>query len=217
MIFEGRGSFLPGEVLYSGPDPLLDLVLSRRPIASKRIWRLEHYPGAVPAARVATRVRTIPDWSTLANEAASVTDPGVVFFRSADLPAESGGPAARSARVTRWDGFSGEVEHDGTCDLVLRRACYPGWTAWLDGVREVRIVPADGGLQAVRLPGSGVTKVEMRFRPTYLWPAASVSLAAIAAAFGSLVASSVRGKQASRGSIGRVDVSGANKGDIRRE
>src|SRR5262249_30223755 len=148
------------------------------------IWRLDRYPAAFPAVRVATRVHAVPDWSAMLLDTKSLGDPDIVYLRDADAVAESRGPRVRSARIIRWDGRSGEIQHDGTCDLVLRRACYPGWSARLDDNREARIVSADGGLQSIRLPGSGITRVDVTYRPTLLWPAAGVSLAAIVMAAG---------------------------------
>ncbi len=138
-------------------------------------------------------------------DSASVSDPDVVYFRGAESPVGVGRATRGSARVIRWDGLSGEVQHDGACDLVLRRACYPGWIARLDGGREVPIVPADGGLQSIRLTGSGVTKVEMTYRPTFIWPAAGVSLAAVAAAAAVLTASAARARGAARDPTMRPD------------
>jgi hypothetical protein len=197
-IFEGTAQFLPGEVVYRGPDPVLDVVLARRGTLSHRSWRLERYPGAFPAARAATRERTVQEWTEMLLEDTTIRDPDLVYFRRTEQPAESGEPRARSARVIRWDGHAGEVEHDGTCDLVLLRACYPGWTAKLDGGRNVRIVPVDGGLQSIRLPGSGITRVEVSYHPTFLWPAAALSIAAVVAATGLLMASAARRFGASR-------------------
>jgi hypothetical protein len=100
------------------------------------------------------------------------------------------------------------VEHDGTCDLVIRRAYYPGWTARLDEVRPARIIPADGGLQSIRLPGSGITRVSVNYHSTLLWPAGGVSLVAVGVAMGVLaVPLAVRLTHQARDG-------GANKGDL---
>src|SRR5262249_24620882 len=100
------------------------------------------------------------------------------------------------------------------CDLVLRRACYPGWTACLDGARPARIVPADGGLQSIRLEGSGVTRVELCYRPTFLRPAGCVSIAAVAPAAGILLTSAVRRIAASQALSGHPDGPGPARGPV---
>jgi uncharacterized membrane protein YfhO len=87
----------------------------------------------------------------------------------------------------RWDGRSGEVEHDGTCDLVLRRTFFPGWTARINDGAEVPVVKADGGFQSVRLPGAGLTKVSVRYRPQGLEVGVGVSIAAAGTATAALV------------------------------
>ena len=78
-----------------------------------------------------------------------------------------------------WDGSSGEVEHDGDCDVVIRRSYVPGWTARLNGGVEIPVVPVDGGLQSVRLSGSGRTQFALRYRPPHLLWAAWVSIIAL--------------------------------------
>jgi hypothetical protein len=51
----------------------------------------------------------------------------------------------------------------------------PGWTARIDDVLEVPVVPVDGGLQSVHLSGSGRTRVALRYRSPRLLPALAVS------------------------------------------
>jgi hypothetical protein len=109
-------------------------------------------------------------------------DTDEVWFLRSERPPDPPGVRARKARVVHWEQDSGEVDHDGTCDLVLRRTFYPGWKAWIDGNREVRIIPADGGLQSIRLPGSGLTRVSVRYSPWWLWPAVWISLTAMVTA-----------------------------------
>ncbi len=191
-IFEDDVRLVAGDVLYRGNDPTLDLLLPRRKQSGRRIWRLERYAGALPEARAAVNVREVRDWATMVSATRHTLDPNIVWFLSTDRPETPPGPRGHSARVVRWDGLSGEIEHDGTCDLVLRRAAYPGWTAQLDNGRAALIIPADGGLQSIRLPGSGLTRITLNYRPALLWPAVGVSLMSVAACVTVLCASAVR-------------------------
>jgi hypothetical protein len=168
------------KVLYLGPDPALDAIVpSKLDTQFPRLWRVEGYPDIAPEARCARKVRTVADWTVMYPEISKPADLDEVLYIAAEAPPEPPGPRARSARVARWDGRSGEVEHDGTCDLVFRRTYVPGWTARLDDGPEFPVVPADGGLQAIRIPGSGVTRVTVRYHPATLTRGLAVSLTAL--------------------------------------
>ena len=180
---------LPGTVLYRGEDSTLDAILKP---ASRRVWRLERYDGSFPEARAAVRLRVARNWYEIFLRLLASSDTNEVWFLRDDVPPSSPGPRARTARVLGWDGHSGLVEHDGTCDLVLLRTYYPGWFARVDGGPEVPVARADGGFQAVRLPGAGLTKVSVHYRPTYFVPGARVSLGAVVAAVTVLTAAAVR-------------------------
>jgi hypothetical protein len=175
------------EVLFVGPDPALDRMRNTDPLTpTPHLWRVERYPAVAPPARVALVARVAADWYRLfpALSKSYVTEE--VWFERADLPPERPGPRARSARLLHWDGRSGTVEHDGTCDLVLRRTYVPGWTARLDDGPEVPVLRADGGLQAVRISGAGRTRVNVRYRPRALASGAILSTVALALALGVL-------------------------------
>jgi hypothetical protein len=171
------------QVLFTGPDPALDAARNADPMAPvPHLWRVERYPPAAPPARVALVVREAKDWYELFPTLSNSYHPEEVWFEQADLPPEAPGPRARTARLLHWDDRSGLVEHDGTCDLVLRRTYYPGWTAQLDDGPEVPVLRADGGLQAVRIPGTGQTRVRVRYRPRALVAGATLSTVAISLA-----------------------------------
>lgn len=180
---------MAGETIYRGEDHILDLLLARRKKTGRRIWRLERYARTVPEARAAVEVREVSNWARMVSATEDTLNPSIVWLLQSDRTQTSPEPRARLARVIGWDGLSGEVERDGTCDLVLRRAYYPGWTAQLDGSQAARIVSADGGLQSIRLPGSGTTRISVSYRPTRLWPAVGVSLLAVTASVVVLTAS----------------------------
>jgi hypothetical protein len=98
------------------------------------------------------------------------------------------GVPARSARLKSWDGRVGTVDHDGTCYLIVRRTYYPGWFATVDDGPPRPVLKANGGLQAVALTGQGTSRVAFAYHPTGLRPAATISLAATAAALLTLIA-----------------------------
>ncbi|MGE3822013.1 MAG: hypothetical protein AB7I30_21580, partial [Isosphaeraceae bacterium] len=182
-VFDGPRPFRSSEVLYFGPDPALDAILpprADRPLP--RTYRLERYPEPFPHARTALRTETAADWYEIYPALSRSADPDVVWFLKEHAPVDSPEPRALNARVVSWDGRSGVVEHDGTVDLVIRRTYYPGWSARLDDGSEVPVTPADGGLQSVRLPGVGPTRVTLRYQPTFLIRGVALSLLATSAA-----------------------------------
>ena len=80
------------------------------------------------------------------------------------------------------------MDHDGTCDLIFRRTYAPGWTARIDAAPPIPVVPVDGGLQSVRLTGSGRTEVALTYRPPHRTSALVVSLMSLGVALFALVA-----------------------------
>ena len=44
--------------------------------------------------------------------------------------------------MLRWDGITGEVEHDGWFDLIIRRTYVPGWWAFVERGPETRSYPS---------------------------------------------------------------------------
>jgi hypothetical protein len=181
------------QVLFTGPDPALDALRNADPTDPvPHLWRVERYPPTAPPARVALVVREAKDWYELYPALSTSYHPGEVWFERADRPPEDSGPRARTARLLHWDGRSGAVEHDGTCDLVLRRTYYPGWTARLDDGPKVPVFRADGGLQAVRIPGAGTTRIRVRYRPRALVACATLSTLAISLALAVLAFEATR-------------------------
>ncbi len=120
------------EILIEAPDPALDRLLDERAGPPSR-WKLARMAGAFPRARVATRSVEVEDWGAMYVRLTSRDDPEEVVYETADRPREAGGPRAKSARLIAFDGRSAEVEHDGECDLVVRRTYYPGWMFRIDG------------------------------------------------------------------------------------
>ncbi len=168
------------EVIFEGSDPSLDRTLpepSSRPAVAT--WRILRYEGAFPAAWAATKAVVVENWYRLYPRLSAADLPDEATYEEGDRPPDDPGPRARSARVVRWDGREAVVEHDGTCDLVLRRTHYPGWLARIDDGPEAPVGRACGGLQAVRLPGRGTSTVKFRYMPTSGKVGGRVSIVAI--------------------------------------
>jgi hypothetical protein len=158
----------PGaEVRYRGPDSALDR-LAYRPLgtAKRATWTLVRYPlAAFPPARIARFAFDVPDRATLIEQLTARESPDEVFFLATDMPQPREDSRARTARLLAWDGQDARVEHDGPCDLVVSRTFYPGWAARMADGRALTLYRADGGSQAVRIPGAGVTEVKLRYEP----------------------------------------------------
>jgi hypothetical protein len=162
--------------LIAGPDPALDRCLDGSPSTRWRLWRTS---AAFPAARVALRATEVPDWPSLYSRVSNSLDPSETWYLPLDLPPDGPGPRATRAEVLSWDGREAVVDHDGTCDLIVRRAYYPGWMARVDGGPEIPVGKIDVGLQGVRLTGAGQSRVEFIYKTTYLNFTTPVSLGAL--------------------------------------
>ncbi len=153
-----------------------------------RAWSIVELDQPFPEARVAFRSRTIDDRRALIDRLSRSDDQDIAWFLAEDqVP---GRPDTQSARLLGWDGSAATVEHDGSCDLVVARSFDPGWTARIDEGPARPVFPVDGGFQAVRLDGSGVHRVTLRYRTPRLsfWAAITIvaailDLGAVAAAF----------------------------------
>lgn len=181
---EPIGEVTGGEMLFRGPDPALDRV-AYRPLGApvRRMWRVIRLADPFPRALAATKAFQAPDRSTLIDQLSRVDGIDEAWYLGSDLPRDAGKPRASSARVQGWDGRVAAVDHDGTCDLVLARTYYPGWSARVNGGAEQPVHAVNGGLQGVRLDGVGPSRVEMRYRPTTLAMSSAVSLAGLGLAF----------------------------------
>ncbi len=128
---------------------------------------------------MAIRARTAANRAALLERLSRSDDLDTAWFLAEDEVPDR--PDARQARLVAWDGTTATVEHDGPCDLVLARTFDPGWLARVDGGPERPVAPVDDGFQAVRLDGSGVHRVGLRYRPPRmaLWIAISLAAAAL--------------------------------------
>lgn len=179
---------VPGvEVLFMGPDATLDRLVYRPPSAPNHfIWGLVRYAGVFPPARVALRAVAVPSEPALKARISVSDDLDEVYLLPEDAPAAGRSPRARSARLVAWDGRSGEVEHDGSCELVITRTYDPGWRARVDDGPELPVIRVDGGIQAVHLEGAGRSRIRMRYEPTWLRPAGALSAGTLLLALGTL-------------------------------
>ena len=181
------------ETIFESKDPALDHVLGLAPSATPaNPWKIVRFPDPWPPIRAAPRVRIAADWRNLYPALLHETDRDEVWYLAEDAPDESAGPRASSARVRSWDGREAVVDHDGACDLVIRRTFYPGWTYRVDDALPENVRKADGGLQAARLEGSGTTRVVFSYRPSSLTPTLALSALATLAAIATLAISIAR-------------------------
>ncbi len=167
---------VPGRSLaFSTPDPVLDRLIGQADPRwpEGRTWCVLTCPDAFPAARATTHPRVTdeagqPGWEELfvaLSNSDSVSEPW--YIRGDEPPAPTEG-WARSARVVSYNGRTAVVDHDGVCDLVVRRTYYDGWTYRIDGGPPRPVSRADGGLQAARLEGTGTSRVTFAYEPTGL-------------------------------------------------
>lgn len=160
-------------LVFRGEDASLSRATNRPESSSWQVTRLGAPPG--PAAWIATRWRIAPDQRTILQHAIlSAGEANLVWFLPEHVPRDQAAPA-HSARVVEWEGASGVVEHDGAAVLVWNQSFFPGWHASVDG-HPTPIVPANGGLQSVRLLGAGRRRVEFTYQPTGRAALACVSL-----------------------------------------
>jgi len=200
VVWDIAGADRAGTVVFQGPDPALDQ-LAYRPqgVPERRQWRAVRLPDPFPEVRVALRSREAPDRSRLLEALSRADSLDEVWYVRGDVPPAPRSQRARSARVVTWDAHSrvAEIAHDGACDVVFTQAHYPGWFARVDGGPEQPISRADGGLAAVRLDGTGTSRVSLVYRPSGRIPATVVTLvatiAALAAAPGWLFGSRAAG------------------------
>ena len=180
-VFEGERGVRPSTVIYLGEDKTLDTLLpSTRETKFPRVWRVERYPPTFPEARVAREVRVVNGWTEMYPALLKGTNPDQVLYDSNETPPESPGPRASRVTLKEWDGREGVVDHDGDCDLVLRRTFYPGWTARINNGPPIPLHPADGGFLSLRLVGKGPSRIETRYSPTRLSLYLTISAAALA-------------------------------------
>jgi len=190
MVGSHRSILGLGQELGRWRDPALDRIVPRsRTEPATRAWSIVRLDEPFPEARVAPRARTASGRRALIEQLSHFDDLDVAWFLAEDgVPAR---PDAASARLNSWDGSVALVEHDGPCDLVIARTYDPGWLARINGGREHPVQPVDGGLQAVRIEGSGTDRVALRYRPPRIVIWASTSLLAAfliaSALFSSLV------------------------------
>jgi hypothetical protein len=182
--------------VWRGTDPLLSRLLNA---PSYQPWQIVRPPGLVTPARVAIRLEPAVFKDVLHPTAyfTGMIPADGAWVPQADL---SSYPklTASSARVVRWGGHSGEVEHDGSCLLVLTRTYYPGWTYRLDGGPARPVISVDGGLQGIPIPGAGTTRVTVAYRPIGITAAVAMSLAGLGAVAAVGVLSIRNARRASR-------------------
>jgi hypothetical protein len=172
---------IPGAaIIYEGEDPALDrLVLKPFGAPEHATWQVVRYDAPLPAAHVALRTVNVPTAVMLLAGLTQTTSTDIAWFLPGEDSPESGEPVATTARIARWDDSGGDVEHDGVCYVVIHRTHAPGWTARINDGPDAPVLRVNGGLQAVRLSGSGRSRIALRYRPPRLALASMISLTAL--------------------------------------
>jgi hypothetical protein len=190
----------PGtETLLVAADPVLDrLCLSsytKTKEATDQRWRLERYSGAFPKVRVLLRSVVVDDWPTLFERLTKSDERDVATYIRGVAPPEGSGPRATRAALVSWDGREAVVDHDGTCDVVVRRGYYPGWSVRINDGPYQPVSQADGGLQAVRVYGRGPSRIRFRYNPPWWNLGAPISLLATVASLAVLGSSAWKARR----------------------
>ena len=157
-------------------DKLLRAASDTTPAAR---WKIVRYPGVWPPVLACREQYRASDWGQLYLRLTRSENQDEAIFLTEDQPPEGRFPRATSARVGSWDGRTVVVEHDGTCDLVVRRTAYPGWKARLRDGAELAVRKANGGLQSVRLEGPGSSRVQFSYYPRGLGHSVALALTAL--------------------------------------
>lgn len=167
-------------LVFRGRDPELSRASNRRDSTIWEVFRLNESPG--PDVAIANRYRGAPSRRELLNQAIlGAADASVAWLPPSDIPRDNHAEPS-AGRVRDWDGRAGTLEHSGPCLLTLNRTAYPGWRAAIDGCSAPPILEVDGGIQAIRLDGSGSRRVTVMYRPTNEKPLAILSAVAALAA-----------------------------------
>ncbi len=165
------------QTVFVARDPVLDGLLephrTTRPIPP---WKIVKYDDHWPSAWVSRKVKVLDGWAEMLPSLFNVKNQDEALYDRHDAPPGSASPRASVASITNQDETSVTVEHDGSCDLGIRRIHYPGWTYAINGGPPRPVLKANGGLQAVRLEGHGPSRVTFAYRPTNLRSATLVSL-----------------------------------------
>jgi hypothetical protein len=170
------------QVIAEIADPVLDRILvgtSTPRRGGLGPWKLVRMPDPFPPAWIARGIYKANDWPQLDQELSKADVPDDAWFLPEDYPGPFSEAVARAAKVESWDGQTAVVAHDGSCVLILRRTHYPGWAYRVNDGLEQPVLRVDGGLQGVRLIGSGPSRVVVRYQPTNLVRGKIVSLVAV--------------------------------------
>ncbi len=172
--------------------------------AAEGRWKQVHYPPPLPFAWVALRAFEVGGWEPLFATLSQHDQPGEAWFVHGDgppevksrhvladfvtgqlmpraVPVELGRSASR-AEVKVVDARTMDVEHDGTCYLILRRTFDPGWLYRIDGKTARPVLKVNGGLQCIPVTGTGPSHVTLAYQPAAIWTGGVLSALATAAA-----------------------------------
>ncbi len=197
----GAGDDVRGHKLLAViPDPAIDRVMESNPqLRARGPWKLVEDPFAFPPAWICHRVREAKHWGQLYSNLSRADLRDEAWFLPEDLPPPLPEPSVRNAHVVGWDGHVAEVEHDGSCILILRRTYYPGWTYRINDGPSQPVFKVQGGLHGIPLAGAGTSRVVVQYRPTGLGRAATISLTALGISLLVIVAAGLKATRIPQG------------------
>jgi hypothetical protein len=186
------------EIIAEINDPALDEIMSSVSHLEQTglgPWKLVRNRDPFPPVRVALRVHEAANWGRLYTELSRVDGLDDAWFLAEDRPPTLPAPVATKSRIATWDGRTVTLEHDGACILIVRRTYYPGWQARINDGPAEPVLKVDGGLQGVRVTGSGTTRVSFEYSPVGLDRSVRVSLSALGLALVGLLGGALRFRQ----------------------
>ncbi len=194
LVWSGEERAPENLVITRMTDEILDQVVGHPPSGKTPEWTIVKLSAPFPPARAVTRTHVSSDGLMLIRRLSLLDEPDTAHYLPGDLPRAFSDLRARHAVVIRWDGHSGVVDHDGSCDLIINRTFYPGWSASVNGKLQ-NVHRVDGGLQAVRLEGIGPTRIEMVYQTSGRRISTATSLFATLSAIAVLVAARWRKRE----------------------
>ena len=141
---------------------------------------------APPRAWLVGRTRIVADWREAAGRLAAGYDANTSALLEqplpADLPVDGDLALTRKAGSVRWLQFSRnrlllETNTPSSALLILAEAWYPGWSASVNGI-ATPVIPVNGWMRGAVVP-AGVSRIELRYRPTHFALGAVVSLVSL--------------------------------------
>jgi membrane protein YfhO len=137
-------------------------------------------PAVEPRAWLVSNISYVPNWFSAIEKMSAGFDVHNQVLLEGTGPLDNSAvlPEGR-AKFIQYKRNSAllEVETNRPATLVFADAWFPGWEATVNGTR-VKVRPANAWMRSVAVP-AGKFLVEFRYRPTFFWLGATVTLASL--------------------------------------